>query len=68
MIDARRAAAYLQGKRLDDAVVREAERLAAEEADPSDDLRGPVAYKRDLIRVLTARALRRAVERAGTGR
>jgi aerobic carbon-monoxide dehydrogenase medium subunit len=65
---ARRAAACLLGKRLDDAAVREAGRLAAEEADPSDDLRGPVAYKRDLVRVLTARALRRAAERAGTGR
>jgi carbon-monoxide dehydrogenase medium subunit len=65
---ARRAAAHLQGKRPDDASVREAGRLAAEEADPSDDLRGPVAYKRDLVRVLTARALRRAAERAGAGR
>jgi carbon-monoxide dehydrogenase medium subunit len=65
---ARRAAAHLQGKRPDDASVREAGRLAAEEADPSEDLRGPVAYKRDLVRVLTARALRRAAERAGAGR
>lgn len=67
-MEARRAASYLQGRRLDDAAVREAGRLAAEEADPSDDLRGPAAYKRDLVRVLTARALRRAAERAGTGR
>jgi carbon-monoxide dehydrogenase medium subunit len=68
VIQARRAAASLQGKRPDDAALREAGRLAAEEADPSDDLRGPVDYKRDLVRVLTARALRRAAERAGTGR
>jgi carbon-monoxide dehydrogenase medium subunit len=64
-IQARQAEAFCQGKRLDDAVVREAGRLAAGEAEPSDDLRGPVEYKRDLVRVLTARALRRAAERAG---
>jgi carbon-monoxide dehydrogenase medium subunit len=64
-IQARRAEAFCQGKRLDDAVVREAGRLASEEAEPSDDLRGSVEYKRDLVRVLTARALRRAAERAG---
>jgi len=67
-IVARRAAASLQGKRLDDAALGEAGRVAAAEADPSDDLRGPADYKRDMVRVLTARALRRAAERAGTGR
>ena len=36
--------------------------------EPAEDLRGSVEYKRDLVRVLTARALRRAVERAGAGR
>jgi carbon-monoxide dehydrogenase medium subunit len=64
-IQARRAEAFCHGRRLDDAVVREAGRVASEEAEPSDDLRGSVEYKRDLIRVLTARALRRAAERAG---
>ena len=52
------------GKRLDDAAIREAARLAAEESEPSEDLRGSVEYKRDLVRVLTARAIRRALERA----
>jgi carbon-monoxide dehydrogenase medium subunit len=67
-IQARRAAAALQGRRPDDAAIREAARVAAEECDPSEDLRGTVAYKRDLVRVLTGRAIRRAVERAGAGR
>jgi carbon-monoxide dehydrogenase medium subunit len=62
---ARRAEAYLAGKRLDDGSVREAGRLAAAEAAPTADGRGSVEYKRDLVRVLTARALRRAAERAG---
>jgi carbon-monoxide dehydrogenase medium subunit len=64
-IQARQAEAFCKGKRLDDAVVREAGRLAAGEAEPSEDLRGSEEYKRDLVRVLTARALRRAAERAG---
>ena len=37
-------------------------------AQPSEDLRGLVEYKRDVVRVLTARALRKALERAGEGR
>lgn len=67
-IKARKAEAFLRGKALDDATVRRAGELAAEEADPADDVRGPAAYKRDLVRVLTARALRLAAERAGGGR
>ncbi len=64
-IQARRAEAFCRGRRLDDAAIREAGRLAMEDARPTDDLRGPAEYKRDLVRVLTARALRRALERAG---
>jgi carbon-monoxide dehydrogenase medium subunit len=67
-IQARQAEAFCRGKRLDDAVVRETGRLASGEAEPSEDLRGSEEYKRDLIRVLTARALRRAAERAGAKR
>ncbi|HEY4016388.1 MAG TPA: xanthine dehydrogenase family protein subunit M [Polyangiaceae bacterium] len=37
---------------------------AAAECDPSADLRGQVDYKRDMVRVLTKRAVLRAVERA----
>jgi carbon-monoxide dehydrogenase medium subunit len=40
---------------------------AAAECDPSADLRGSVAYKRDLTRVLTKRAIVQAVERAQGG-
>ena len=63
-IEATRAEAALTGKRPDDAVLAEAARLAAEAADPAADLRGSVEYKRDLVRVLTGRALRRAIARA----
>src|SRR5262245_29834255 len=64
-IKATAAEAALRGARPDDENFRRAARLAAEVAQPSEDLRGPVEYKRDLVRVLAARALRRALERAG---
>jgi len=66
-IKATGAEAFLQGKRLDEGTVRQAAQLAAQESQPAADLRGPVEYKRDLVRVLTIRALHRAVERAGQG-
>jgi carbon-monoxide dehydrogenase medium subunit len=63
-LQAPRAEAALKGKRLDEAAIAEAARLAADTAQPTDDLRGPAEYKKDLVRVLTTRALRRALERA----
>jgi carbon-monoxide dehydrogenase medium subunit len=63
-IKATQAEAALKGKRPDDAVITEAARLAAAAAQPAEDLRGSVDYKRDLIRVLTGRAIRRALTRA----
>ena len=59
------AEAFLVGKSLDDDTIREAARLAASEAQPLADLRGSEEYKRDMVRVLTGRALRVALERAG---
>jgi carbon-monoxide dehydrogenase medium subunit len=63
-IKAAKAEAALAGRRPDDRTIAEAARLAAEAAQPSADLRGSVQYKKDLVRVLTARALRKAIERA----
>lgn len=64
-IRARQAEARLTGQRPDDAVLADAARLAAADAQPVSDRRGSADYKRDLVRVLAFRALRRAVERAG---
>ena len=64
-IDAER---YLTGKKLDEATVAEAARLAAKAANPTADRRGTVEYKREMARVLTGRALRKAAERAKGGR
>jgi carbon-monoxide dehydrogenase medium subunit len=52
------------GKRPSDSLFAEAGRLAAEACSPSADRRGSVEYKREMARVLTVRALKRAVERA----
>jgi CO/xanthine dehydrogenase FAD-binding subunit len=41
--------------------------MAAAKANPSADHRGSVAYKKEMARVLTARAIQSAVERAGRG-
>jgi carbon-monoxide dehydrogenase medium subunit len=60
------AEAFLVGKQLTDETLREAARLAGEAAQPTADLRGPVEYKRALVRTLTVRALRSAAERAHT--
>jgi len=66
-IKATAAEAALEGKRPDEATIKRASELAADAARPSADLRGSAEYKKDLVRVLTARALRKAVERAGGG-
>jgi aerobic carbon-monoxide dehydrogenase medium subunit len=67
-VKARRAEESLRGARPDDSTIKRAAELAAGEAQPESDLRGSADYKRDMVRVLTARALRKACERAGGGR
>jgi aerobic carbon-monoxide dehydrogenase medium subunit len=61
-VDAER---FLVGKTPDSGTIAEAARLAGKAASPSPDRRGSVEYKREMARVLTARALTAAVERAG---
>lgn len=58
------AEAVLVGKTLDEALIKQAARLAAEAAEPSDDQRGSADYKRALTKTLTVRALKTALERA----
>lgn len=59
--------AFLKGKPLDDATIKRASEIAAGESQPMDDIKGSADYKRDVVRVLTARALKRALERAKRG-
>jgi carbon-monoxide dehydrogenase medium subunit len=64
-IKARKAEDFLRGKKLDDAAIAQAAQLAAEEAEPSADLRGPVEYKKGLVKELAKRALQLTRERVG---
>ncbi len=64
-IKAGEAEKLLIGKRPDAATLAEAAQRASKAASPSADRRGSVEYKRDMARVLTGRALKLAVERAG---
>jgi len=64
-IKARRAGDFLPGKKLDDAAIKQAAQLAADDSEPSSDLRGPADYKKAMVKELTQRALQRAGERAG---
>jgi carbon-monoxide dehydrogenase medium subunit len=64
-IKAKKAEDFLRGKKLDEANIRQAAQLAADDAQPSSDLRGPAEYKKGLAKELAKRALSRAAERAG---
>jgi len=64
-LKARSAEDFLRGKKLDATTAAQTAQLAAKDAQPSSDLRGPADFKRGVIRELTKRALFRAAERAG---
>lgn len=58
IIHAEAAEKYLTGKKLTEDVIGEAARLAMEASRPIDDIRGSAAYRREMVRVCTARGLR----------
>ena len=58
------AESFLKGKRLDDASINEAARLAMSICDPAADQRGDVQYKTAMAGEMTVRALRIAASRA----
>ncbi|HXO22392.1 MAG TPA: xanthine dehydrogenase family protein subunit M [Thermoanaerobaculia bacterium] len=55
---------FLTGKQPTDEAIAEAAKRAAAATSPSADRRGAVEYKRQMARVLTARALKLAIQRA----
>lgn len=59
-----RAEAALRGQTLSEQVIEDASRIASEEARPIDDVRSSGEYRREMVRVLTHRGLRQALERA----
>lgn len=64
-LEAADAAKFMVGKMPDAKTIAEAAKMAAAKANPSADHRGSVEYKREMARVLTARALELAAKRAG---
>jgi len=61
----RQAEEILEREGLSDAAIEAAARRAAELVEPDTDIHASAAYRRNLTRVLTGRALRRAVTRIG---
>jgi carbon-monoxide dehydrogenase medium subunit len=64
-LKAKKAEDFLRGKKPDAATIAQAAQLAADDAQPSSDLRGPAEYKKGLVKELAKRAISRALERAG---
>lgn len=58
---AREAENHLRGKRITDELINEAGLIASKESKPISDIRGSAEYRRDLVRVFTRRALRKAI-------
>ena len=64
VIKAKRAESALVGKKLEDAEIEKAALTAAEEAEPVGDLRGSSDYKRQMVRIMTIRAIEAAAKGA----
>jgi carbon-monoxide dehydrogenase medium subunit len=61
---ARKAEAVLVGKKLTDALLKEAGEVAASEAEPISDIHASSDYRRELVRVLVRRMAKEALARA----
>ena len=64
-IHARSVENALRGQKLDADKIKEAAALVRDEVDPLDDLRGSAAYKREMARVWTQRALQELFDARG---
>lgn len=59
---AREAEEHLRGKKISDELLAEAGTMAAAASRPRDSIRGSAEYRRNLVEVLTKRALRKAID------
>lgn len=59
-IRARQAEDIIKGKALDDELIQKAAQAAADEAKPISDVRGSASYRKEMVKVLTNRALKQA--------
>ena len=64
-VRARNVETALRGQRLTPAAIEDAAALVRDEVDPLDDLRGSAAYKREMARVWTKRALQELLDQRG---
>lgn len=67
VIRAKAAEAILKGKKLSDSLLQEAGQAALDESYPIDDVRSSAKYRREIIKVLVARAVKQAVEQVKAG-
>jgi carbon-monoxide dehydrogenase medium subunit len=61
-IRAVKAEEIIRGQKLDNTLIEETAKVAAEETKPITDIRGSVEYRKEMVKVLTARAIRQAKE------
>ncbi|HWQ30514.1 MAG TPA: xanthine dehydrogenase family protein subunit M [Negativicutes bacterium] len=59
---AKKAEEFLKGKEISDELLEEAGKIASTECKPITDFRASEEYRRDLVRVYTKRALRKAID------
>jgi len=60
---ARRAEEVARGQRINEKLVTEMAEVAADEADPIEDVRGSADYKREMVKVMVHRATQEALQR-----
>jgi CO/xanthine dehydrogenase FAD-binding subunit len=63
-VRAKKAEEALRGKPISDTLIETAGSLASEESSPIDDIRGSAEYRKEMVRVLTKRAIKQSWERA----
>ncbi len=63
-IRAKKAEEILRGKKLDQRLLEKSGQAASGEASPIDDIRGSADYRRELVAVLTKRAITQATQQA----
>jgi CO/xanthine dehydrogenase FAD-binding subunit len=60
-IRAKRAESILKGQKFDDKAIEKAAQTAAEESKPIDDHRASAEYRREMVKILTRRAINQAI-------
>jgi len=66
-IRARKAEGILIGRRLEDDLLEKAALIASEESSPISDVRSSADYRKKMVKVLVARAIKQAVEQVQAG-